>query len=85
MDQIRLRGMADRVLRRQDDPAMFYSPGQIGVQLLDRPLLLARLPRFLPQHPRQLVGARVQLGLSHLVRRSSISEKKLYRRVLPTF
>jgi hypothetical protein len=29
------------------------------VQLLDRPLLLARLPRFPPQHMRQLVGVRV--------------------------
>ena len=35
---------------------------QIGVQLLDRPLLLARLPRLLPQHMRQLVGVRVQLA-----------------------
>ena len=30
------------------------------MQLLDAPPLLARLPRFLPQHLRQLVGVRVQ-------------------------
>ena len=35
---------------------------QIGVQLLDRALLLARLPRLLPQHMRQLVGMRIQLA-----------------------
>ena len=35
---------------------------QVGVQLLDRPLLLARLRRLLPQHVRQLVGERVQLA-----------------------
>ena len=36
--------------------------GQIGVQLLDRPLLLAGLSRLLPQHLRQLVGVGVQLA-----------------------
>ena len=35
---------------------------QISVQLLDRPLLLARLPRLLPQHMRQLVGVGIQLA-----------------------
>ena len=34
--------------------------GQIGVELLDRPLLLARLPCLLSQHMRQLVRVRVQ-------------------------
>ena len=42
--------------------AVVAEGGQIGVQLLDRPLLLARLPGFLPQHLRQLVGVRVQLA-----------------------
>jgi hypothetical protein len=32
--------------------AVVTEGGQIGVQLLGRPLLLARLPRFLPQHLR---------------------------------
>src|SRR5271156_4517293 len=42
--------------------AVVAEGGQISVQLLDRPLLLARLPPFLPQHLRQLVGVRVQLA-----------------------
>ena len=42
--------------------AVVAEGGQIGVQLLGRPLLLARLPRLLPQHLRQLVGVRVQLA-----------------------
>ena len=33
---------------------------QVGVQLLDRPLLFARLPCLLSQHMRQLVGVWVQ-------------------------
>src|SRR5665213_1007552 len=33
---------------------------QIGVHLLDRALLLARLARLLPQHVRQLVGERIK-------------------------
>ena len=32
--------------------AVVTEGGQIGVQLLGRPLLLSRLPRFLPQHLR---------------------------------
>ena len=42
--------------------AVVAEGGQIGVQLLDRPLLLSRLPRLLPQHMRQLVGVGVQLA-----------------------
>ena len=42
--------------------AVVAEGGQIGVQLLGRPLLLARLPGLLPQHLRQLVGVRVQLA-----------------------
>ena len=42
--------------------AVVTEGGQIGVQLLGRPLLLAGLPRLLPQHMRQLVGVRVQLA-----------------------
>src|ERR1700729_2450369 len=40
--------------------AVVTEGGQIGVQLLGRPLLLSRLPRFLSQHMRQLVGVWVQ-------------------------
>jgi hypothetical protein len=36
--------------------AVVAERSQIGVQLLDRPLLLSPLPRLLPQHMRQLVG-----------------------------
>src|ERR1700722_7840438 len=35
---------------------------QIGVQLQDRPLLLARLAGLLPQHMRQLVSKRIELA-----------------------
>src|SRR5277367_2258056 len=42
--------------------AVIAEGGQISVQLLGRPLLLARLPGLLPQHMRQLVGVRVQLA-----------------------
>ena len=35
---------------------------QIGVQLQNRPLLLARLPRLLPQHMRQFVGVWIELA-----------------------
>ena len=40
--------------------AVVTESGQIGVQLLGRPLLLAGLPGLLPQHMRQLVGVWVQ-------------------------
>ena len=42
--------------------AVIAEGGQISVQLLGRPLLLAGLPGLLPQHLRQLVGVGVQLG-----------------------
>src|SRR6202167_319734 len=42
--------------------AVIAEGGQISVQLLGRPLLLARLPGLLPQHMRQLVGVGVQLA-----------------------
>ena len=42
--------------------AVIAEGGQISVQLLGRPLLLAGLPGLLPQHLRQLVGVRVQLA-----------------------
>jgi hypothetical protein len=40
--------------------AIIAEGGQISVQLLGRPLLLAELPGLPPQHLRQLVGVRVQ-------------------------
>ena len=42
--------------------AVIAEGDQIGVQLLDRALLLARLPRLLSQHMRQLVGVGIQLA-----------------------
>ena len=44
--------------------AVIAKGDQVGVQLLDRPLLLARLPGLLSQHLRQLVGVRVKLAVS---------------------
>src|ERR1700726_2176667 len=42
--------------------AVIAEAGQVSVQLLDRPLLLTRLPGLLPQHMRQLVGVGIQLA-----------------------
>jgi hypothetical protein len=42
--------------------AVIAEGGQISVQLLGRPLLLAGLSGLLPQHLRQLVGVGVQLA-----------------------
>jgi hypothetical protein len=53
------------------------------VQLLDRPLLLARLPCLLPQHLRQLVGVWVHLlGRSGTANfGSTLSERRYLRTV----
>ena len=42
--------------------AVVAQRAQVGVQLQNRPLLLAGLSRLLPQHLRQLVGVGVQLA-----------------------
>jgi len=57
---------------------------QVSVQLLDRPLLLARFRRLLTQHVRQLVGERVKparpIGVAN--RGSTLSERRYLRTVL---